>query len=193
MRTSSINPSKNSPDHTEFPPIRTGFAVWRNTPDTAVEPTNAPSRYIRIVDPSDVTATCTHVAAGNGAPSTTNAKSFHHEFNSGPEAVTYNAYANPPGRSFINNVCHEFKGASGRTHASNVIPDVKSNDAESATVTQSSTPSNDNARPNRPPVTRAAPDTVPTFPRPDESVTAAPETSSKPNPMTRSPTGPTPR
>ena len=76
----------------------------------------------------------------------------------------------------------------GRTHASTVIPDDKSSDAESATVTQSFTPSKLNADPNRPDALHTAPDTVPPFPRPDESTTLEPELAFNPYAATR-PTG----
>jgi hypothetical protein len=69
--------------------------------------------------------------------------------------------------------------AAGLTHASSVIPVVRSSDAASATVTQSSTPSNDSARPKRPSGTRVAPLTVPWLLRPDASATCAPLVSSK--------------
>ena len=44
----------------------------------------------------------------------------------------------------------------------------------SGTVTQSFTPSKLNAEPNRPAALHAAPETVPTFPRPDESAAVEP-------------------
>ena len=77
----------------------------------------------------------------------------------------------------------------GRTHASTVIPDDRSSDAESATVTQSFTPSKLNADPNRPAALHAAPDTVPAFPRPDESTTLDPELEFSPYAATRPPAG----
>ena len=74
---------------------------------------------------------------------------------------------------------HAAPAPAGLTHASSVIPPARSSDAASATVTQSSTPSNDSARPKRPSATRVAPLTVPWLPRPDASATCAPFASSK--------------
>ena len=75
--------------------------------------------------------------------------------------------------------------ADGRTHASSVMPVVRSSEATSATVTRSLTPSNDSARPKRPAVERVAPEIVPVFELPDESVTVVPVVSSKPQAPTR--------
>jgi hypothetical protein len=72
----------------------------------------------------------------------------------------------------------------GRTQASRVIAVVRSSDAESATVTQSLTPSKLRALPNLP-VVQVAPLTVPPFPRPDPSAVPVPEPSSNPYPATR--------
>ena len=51
--------------------------------------------------------------------------------------------------------------AVGKTHASSVIPVVRSSALASATVTQSLTPSNDRALPNLPAVVHVAPLSVP--------------------------------
>src|SRR5919108_6663245 len=63
------------------------------------------------------------------------------------------------------------------THAASVMPVVRSSAAASGIVTESSTPSKDNALPLTP-ATRTAPDTVPTRPLADESI-ALPLASSK--------------
>jgi hypothetical protein len=67
----------------------------------------------------------------------------------------------------------------GFTHASSVIPVVRSSDAASAIVTQSSSPSNASAPPARP-VARVAPEIVPGLPLPDASVAVVPDASSNP-------------
>src|SRR3954453_22088788 len=74
----------------------------------------------------------------------------------------------------------------GLTQASSVIPLVRSIGLAvvSATVTQSSIPSNDKALPNLP-ATRTAPRTVPAFATTDESVATTPLASSNPNAATR--------
>ena len=86
----------------------------------------------------------------------------------------YRPYTTPPLRSLTTTVRHP-PALDGRTHASTVIPDDRSNELESGTVTQSFTPSKLNPDPNRPAILHTAPDTVPTFPRPDESTTLEPE------------------
>src|SRR3712207_1890995 len=68
--------------------------------------------------------------------------------------------------------------AVGRTHASSVIPEVRSSDAESRTPTRSLTPSNDNAPPNRPAAVHAGPFRVPWFPLPLRSPSCVPFPSS---------------
>ena len=83
----------------------------------------------------------------------------------------------PPGRSFTTTVRHP-PAFDGRTQASTVIPDNKSSDAESATVTQSFTPSKLNADPNRPDALHTAPDTTPPFPRPDHQPHSSPNSHS---------------
>ncbi len=100
----------------------------------------------------------------------------------------YNAYTNWPGCSFNNAVRHDKPNADGLTHASNVARVDKSNDALSATVTQSLIPSNVRADPNLPEVVRVAPAMVPLLPRPEPSVTVVPLVSSNPH----APTGAVP-
>src|SRR5688500_16133502 len=70
--------------------------------------------------------------------------------------------------------------AAGLTHASRVRPLVRSRELASATVTQSSTPSKDRARPNRPAVVQVAPERTPLLPKPELSEAVAPAPSSKP-------------
>ena len=57
---------------------------------------------------------------------------------------------------------------------------VTSREAESATVTQSLTPSKVSALPNFPVVTRVGPLSTPTFPEPEESSAVVPVGSSNP-------------
>lgn len=68
----------------------------------------------------------------------------------------------------------------GNTHASSVIVVVRSSELASLTVTQSFTPSNASAAPNRPLGVRVAPLTVPVLALPDESTTWVPFASSNP-------------
>src|SRR5947209_15831895 len=70
-------------------------------------------------------------------------------------------------------------GFAGFTHASSVIPFVRSSDALSGTVTQLLTPSNARALPKRPAVHLVLV-SVPVFPSPDASAVVVPEPSSKP-------------
>src|SRR6476619_5188449 len=72
--------------------------------------------------------------------------------------------------------------ADGWTHASRVIPVVRSNPAESATVTQSLTPSNERAPPYLP-VVQVAPEIVPVIP-PTVLFTVVPVPSLNPNAAT---------
>ena len=75
--------------------------------------------------------------------------------------------------------------ADGLTHASNVIPAVRSSEFESATVTQSLTPSKLSAEPYRPAALHTGPEIEPTFPFPDESAAVVPEPASNPYAATR--------
>jgi hypothetical protein len=70
--------------------------------------------------------------------------------------------------------------AEGRTHASTVMPVVRSREAASATVTQSLTPSNDRAPPYLPAAVQAAPETVPALELPEPSAAVVPVVSLKP-------------
>ena len=72
----------------------------------------------------------------------------------------------------------------GLTHASSVMPPVRSSELESGTDTRSFTPSNDSACPNRP-AAQAAPETVPALLLPEESRTETPAPSLNPNAATR--------
>ena len=65
--------------------------------------------------------------------------------------------------------------AVGRTHASSVIPVVRSSDAVSAIVTRSLTPSNVRAPPFLPAVVQLGPEIEPAFPLPEESARVEPE------------------
>src|SRR4051812_14211414 len=67
----------------------------------------------------------------------------------------------------------------GLTHASIVMPVVRSSEFASATVTQSLVPLNESAEPNLPPAFHVAPETVPVLLLPDASVTVVPLPSSK--------------
>jgi hypothetical protein len=73
----------------------------------------------------------------------------------------------------------------GNTHASSVIPVVRSRDAESFTVTRAFVPLNSNALPNFPALVQVAVPTEPAFPFPDASATVAPPPSSNPYAATR--------
>ena len=68
---------------------------------------------------------------------------------------------------------HRSRGR-GNTHASSVMPVVRSSDGASATVTQSLTPSKDRALPNFPCVLQVAPEIVPVRPLPEVSATVVP-------------------
>jgi hypothetical protein len=78
-----------------------------------------------------------------------------------------------------------FVTADGRTHASNVIADVKSSDAASGTVTFADVPLNDNAAPNFPDTDQVAVPIAPLLPFPDESATVDPDPSLNENAATR--------
>src|SRR5437867_3080842 len=67
----------------------------------------------------------------------------------------------------------------GLTHASSVMPAVRSRSLASATVTQSLTPSKDNAAPFLPAVDQEAPEMVPVCALPDASAVDVPVPSSK--------------
>src|SRR6266536_1558726 len=75
--------------------------------------------------------------------------------------------------SFIITVRQPF-AVDGFTHASNVMPVVRSKLAESFTVTQLLAPLKDKALPKRPDVLHVAPVIVPVLLLPDRSVTAVP-------------------
>src|SRR4051794_1910727 len=77
--------------------------------------------------------------------------------------------------------------AVGLTHASSVIPPVRSNEAESGTLTQLLTPLNDTALPNFPVADHVALASVPLFPRPLMSAGGGPGPSLTPHPPTRVP------
>ena len=62
----------------------------------------------------------------------------------------------------------------GFTHASSVIPVVRSSDAASATVTHALVPLNESAEPNLPDAVHVALEIVPVLPCPDASVTWTP-------------------
>ena len=68
----------------------------------------------------------------------------------------------------------------GFTQASSVMPATRSSDTESGTVTMSPEPSKLRALPKRPSAVRAAPEIVPTLPRPEASKADVPDGSSKP-------------
>ena len=147
-------------------------------PVCARVPTCVPFTKIRCVDPSYVVATCAHVPATNADDAFTPrsiAPTDTHPLGRPVSLLAYNPYAKPLGCSFINAVRHP-PNTDAFTHASNVIPDVKSNEFASGTDTTSSTPSNDTADPNRPDADHNAPPAnEPPFPRPDESTTDNPE------------------
>jgi hypothetical protein len=77
-----------------------------------------------------------------------------------------------------------FDTADGRTHASNVIADVRSSDAASGTVTLADVPLNDNAAPNFPDADQVALPTDPSLPFPDASATVVPDPSLNENAAT---------
>src|SRR3954454_20649153 len=92
----------------------------------------------------------------------------------------YSEYARPPGRSLSTTVDQSDATAAGLTHASSVMPDVRSSELESATVTIPLAPLNDSAAPERPAAVHVAPPVIePLFPLPEESLTAVPAPSSK--------------
>src|SRR4051795_8324088 len=75
--------------------------------------------------------------------------------------------------------------AVGRTHASSVMPVVRSRLLASGTLTQSLTPSKLSAEPYRPAGVREGPLSVPPLPRPEAAVAVVPDASSKPQAPTR--------
>src|SRR5918996_3067462 len=95
-------------------------------------------------------------------------------------------YARLPGCSLTTAVCHVLL-VEGRSHASTVIPVVRSSVALSETVTHAFVPLNESAPLNLPPVTQVAPESVPVLPRPDWSPAVVPEPSSN----AHAPTSPT--
>src|SRR5687767_2817452 len=92
----------------------------------------------------------------------------------------YNVHACPPDDSFISTVLHP-DSVVGYTHASSVIPFVRSRPGASLTVTMSFVPSNVNAEPKRPDVVQTAPDTVPAWALPEESARVVPDPSLNPH------------
>src|SRR3954470_21768004 len=87
-------------------------------------------------------------------------------------------YASPPVCSLTTAVCQPL-ATDGFTHASTVIPVVRSRVAESGTVTSDVVPLKDRAPLNLPPVTCVAFAAVPLFALPDGSPTVVPVVSSK--------------
>src|SRR6266581_2539437 len=75
----------------------------------------------------------------------------------------------------------------GYTHASSVMPLVKSSDAASLTTTTELDPLKANAFPKRPVLTHVAPLIAPALRKPEESATVVPLPSSKPYAATRPP------
>src|SRR5438552_1252138 len=75
--------------------------------------------------------------------------------------------------------------AVGFTHASTVMPVVRSSAGESGIDTESLTPSKESARPNFPFAVRVAPLIVPIWWKGDASMVVVPDVSSKPNAATR--------
>src|SRR3954449_13171308 len=73
----------------------------------------------------------------------------------------------------------------GRTHASRVIPVVKSSELESGTTTTLPIPLNDSALPNLHEVFQVAPVIEPALPLPDRSASVVPAPSSEPSGATR--------
>src|SRR5262245_61089799 len=91
-----------------------------------------------------------------------------------PWLLASSAYTSAPGCSFAMTE-RRFDGADvGKTHASRVIPTVKSSKLLSAIVTRLPVPLNDSALPYRPAVVQVAPVMVPVFPLPDTSATVGP-------------------
>ena len=95
-----------------------------------------------------------------------------------------------PGCSFSIVVRQLLPSPVGRTHASSVIPVVRSRLLASATVTRSLTPSKVSALPNFPAVVHVGPLIVPTLPLPELSAAAVPMPASKPHSPTRPGGGP---
>src|SRR5262245_6827600 len=93
-------------------------------------------------------------------------------------SLAYRPYASSPEISFITTVRQPLEEV-GYTHASSVMPFVRSSDAESGMSTRSLTPSNDNALPTLPAVVQVAPAIVPLLLRPERSAVAVPVFSSK--------------
>ena len=87
--------------------------------------------------------------------------------------------------SFTTTVRHFFSSAVGRTHASSVIPVVRSSEAESAIDTKSFTPSNESAEPVFAVVVQVAPEIDAVLPCPEMSATVLPLPASKEYAATR--------
>src|SRR5262245_28311813 len=77
-------------------------------------------------------------------------------------------------------ISSQFPKAVGYTHASSVMPIVKSSERESLTSTAELDPLNASAFPKRPVVIHDAPLIVPALPEPEASETIPPAPSSKP-------------
>ena len=84
-----------------------------------------------------------------------------------------------PGVSLSTTVCQSLPAPLGRTQPESVIAFVRSRSAASATVTQSSTPSNKSAPPFLPAADQVAPEIVPVWPLPVASASVEPVPASK--------------
>ena len=95
--------------------------------------------------------------------------------------LEYSPYTRSPGRSLTTTVLKS-PPAFGRTHASSVIPVVRSSEFESATVAAAFEPLNESALPNlpEPRPAHAVLESVPLLPFPDRSAVVIPTPSSKP-------------
>ncbi len=85
-----------------------------------------------------------------------------------------------PGDSLSTTVCQSAPAPLGRTQAESVIPFVRSRSFASATVTQSSIPSNESAPPFLPAADHSGPEIVPVWPLPVASASVVPEPALKP-------------
>jgi hypothetical protein len=176
-----------------FPPILSGELEFWMFPAIVIDASWVPLTYSRCVVPSYVEATCVHVADARGDPPS--------RIRAWPEIVTwdcgrfvseleYSPYTRSLGRSLTTSVLKS-PPAFGLTHASSVMPVVRSRELESGTVTNELEPLNESALPNLPALAPAhvALESVPLLPFPDRSAVVEPAPSSKAYAATSPPVG----
>src|SRR5258705_13114980 len=162
-----------------FAPIRSGVPVTCSVPVLACDDTCVLFTYSRSVVPSYVPATCVHwfTASADGLCTTVQ----HTPLNVPPTPMRFAsvfAFRKYASGSFCRIAFQLDSVDVGRTHASSVIPFVRSSDALSFTTTTLLVPLNESACPSCP-VVQVAPLIVPLFPFPEISASTVPEPASK--------------